>query len=272
MIEGHRGSIICLDALALAVEQACEATEPFDCTMCRRKVEPPVKAWRSADPAENVDPDAAICWDCIQQADRSFDRDPDTDWQRKIAADKNWSWLAAFKPIQGLGRRSVFGSGGSPSFDNTVLLNRLTTVTTWSGRTWCPVLFTGPEADRYEHSSGEARSGNTLMGINHPISVTASRPRESMVNHSIRQEVSMDWWLPCAFGRFNIPVWRVLLIRSLGPRPRIFSAARPCSIGWVWVELGGFGLIGMGWDGMRWDGFIVRSARHGYYDNWITIE
>ena len=53
-------------------------------------------------------------------------------------------------------------------------------------------FFKGPEADRYENSSGEVRSGNTLMGINHPISVTASRPRESMVNQSMRQEVSMD--------------------------------------------------------------------------------
>ncbi len=91
MIEGHRGSVICLGALELAIDGAAEATEAVECTMCRRKKQPPEKTWRHPNPPENADPHAAICWDCIQQADRSFARDPDTDWDRRIPPDENWS-------------------------------------------------------------------------------------------------------------------------------------------------------------------------------------
>ena len=34
--------------------------------------------------------DAALCWDCIQQADRAFAKDPDTDWDRKISPTNRW--------------------------------------------------------------------------------------------------------------------------------------------------------------------------------------
>lgn len=91
MIEGHRGSIICLDALVKAVDGASEVTEEVECTMCRRKKQPPERMWQPTESHENANPAAAICWDCIQQADRSFSRDPDTEWERKIPPDENWS-------------------------------------------------------------------------------------------------------------------------------------------------------------------------------------
>ncbi len=83
MIEGHRGSIISLDALVMAIDQALPIDARCDCTMCLRRIEPPTKMWRHPDPPAGANPDAAICWECIQQADRAFARDPDTDWQRR---------------------------------------------------------------------------------------------------------------------------------------------------------------------------------------------
>lgn len=101
MIEGHRGSVICLDALALAVTGVVEATEAvlgafgekgsgLECTMCTRPVETGQKIWRHPDPPQDANPAAVICWDCIQQADRAFAKDPDTSWERQIESDDRW--------------------------------------------------------------------------------------------------------------------------------------------------------------------------------------
>jgi len=90
MIEGHRGSVISLEALTLAIEQAVPAIESAECTMCLRSLEPPEKLWRHPDPPANANTDAVICWDCIQQADRSFAQDSDIDWQRRIASTSRW--------------------------------------------------------------------------------------------------------------------------------------------------------------------------------------
>jgi len=92
MIEGHRGSVISLDAVALAVEQAAPSTEKFQCTMCRRDFDPPEKCWRHPGPPhpDTANPEAVICFDCLQQADRAFAKDPDTDWRRKLPATDRW--------------------------------------------------------------------------------------------------------------------------------------------------------------------------------------
>ncbi len=83
MIEGHQGSVISLEALDMAVEQAAPAAEPVECTMCLRRREPPMKVWRHPQPPAGANPDAVICWDCITLADRTFAKDPDVDWQRR---------------------------------------------------------------------------------------------------------------------------------------------------------------------------------------------
>ncbi len=90
MIEGHRGSVLSLQALAMAVEGAGEAAENFECVMCKRAYEAGEKSWRHPDPPENANPHAVICWDCIQQADRGFARDPDTPWERQIEPSTRW--------------------------------------------------------------------------------------------------------------------------------------------------------------------------------------
>jgi len=90
MIEGHHGSVLSLAALDLAIDGAADADAKFQCTMCLRYFDPPAKCWRHPDPPDQANPDAVICWDCIQQADRAFARDPDTDWDRKIPPDRTW--------------------------------------------------------------------------------------------------------------------------------------------------------------------------------------
>ncbi len=91
MIEGHQGSVISLEALALAIDKATKKTEAIECTMCLRHIEPPSKAWQPDPLPTEANPIAIICWDCIQQADRSFSKDPDTQWERRIVPDDRWS-------------------------------------------------------------------------------------------------------------------------------------------------------------------------------------
>ncbi len=90
MIEGHRGSVLSLDALAMAIDGAEPIDEPTPCTMCLREIETGTRAWRHPEPPDDANPDAVICWDCIQQADRAFAKDPDTDWDRKIPPTGRW--------------------------------------------------------------------------------------------------------------------------------------------------------------------------------------
>jgi hypothetical protein len=82
MIEGHQGSILCLSCLDRAIDGAAPADEPFKCTMCLRDFDSGQRAWSGSG--------AAVCFDCLQQADRAFDKDPDTDWSRKMPPNERW--------------------------------------------------------------------------------------------------------------------------------------------------------------------------------------
>lgn len=90
MIEGHKGSICCLDCLARAIDEAAPAGQPFACTLCLVQRDPPMQRWIHPEPAEGANAGAALCWDCCQQADRTFSRDADTEWQRRIAPTNKW--------------------------------------------------------------------------------------------------------------------------------------------------------------------------------------
>jgi len=90
MIEGHKGSILCLDCLSRAIDEAAPAEGEFGCTLCLVDRDPPMKRWVHPEPADGANPDAQLCWDCIQQADRTFGRDADTEWERRIPPDSRW--------------------------------------------------------------------------------------------------------------------------------------------------------------------------------------
>lgn len=91
MIEGHRGAVLSLDALSLAIDGAAPADATFTCTMCLKELPAGERVWKHPEPPASANPSAAICWDCIRQADRAFAKDPDTVWQRRIEPDSRWS-------------------------------------------------------------------------------------------------------------------------------------------------------------------------------------
>ncbi len=90
MIEGHKGSILCIDCLRRAIEEAAPSEAAFACTLCLVDRDPPMNQWTHPEPEETANRDAVLCWDCCQQADRTFSRDQDTDWQRMIAPTRQW--------------------------------------------------------------------------------------------------------------------------------------------------------------------------------------
>src|SRR5215471_13883877 len=76
VIEGHRGSIICLECLKRALGEMKHGEGKFNCVLCLRE-----------GIAENVDrwehqnrPGVFACKSCVLQAADVFDRDPDVEW------------------------------------------------------------------------------------------------------------------------------------------------------------------------------------------------
>ncbi len=85
MTEGHRGSVICLLCVQVALDAgaATHDGDKFECTMCRKRLEASdVAHWRPAEPSTlpGGNSDAAICESCIEQAVTVFSKDADVDW------------------------------------------------------------------------------------------------------------------------------------------------------------------------------------------------
>jgi hypothetical protein len=84
MIEGHRGSVLCLDCLKQAHEKAQPQDPLFSCVMCLREGLPAdVARWAHPEPLPTANRSAFICIDCINQAAGTFSKDPDVDWKRR---------------------------------------------------------------------------------------------------------------------------------------------------------------------------------------------
>lgn len=77
MIEGHRGSVLCLECLKLALPALERGSSPFNCPLCVRN-DIPASTPRWSNPLRPV---AIACKDCLHQAARAFDKDPDVDWK-----------------------------------------------------------------------------------------------------------------------------------------------------------------------------------------------
>lgn len=73
MIEGHRGSVLCLNCLKLALASMTPPGERYHCNLCIRDgLDQP--RWTS--PATG----AHACRSCVHQAAGTFSKDPDVDW------------------------------------------------------------------------------------------------------------------------------------------------------------------------------------------------
>lgn len=74
MIEGHRGSVLCLDCLRRALDESAPSDASFECTLCLQPRDAGRKVWRNTT-------DAALCFDCVRLAAKGFHKDPDTDFR-----------------------------------------------------------------------------------------------------------------------------------------------------------------------------------------------
>lgn len=75
MIEGHHGSVLCLECLGKALKHATTQDGEYRCTLCLREGLPAsLPRW------QDLDSQAVACMDCLHQAAKAFDRDPDVNW------------------------------------------------------------------------------------------------------------------------------------------------------------------------------------------------
>ncbi|MBI1371591.1 MAG: hypothetical protein GC159_02355 [Phycisphaera sp.] len=83
MVEGHRGSVICLSCLKQALEHMAPAESEFMCTLCvNEKVPAGTERWfhPSPTPSPGLNAHAVVCRACIRQAAGRFNKDKDVDW------------------------------------------------------------------------------------------------------------------------------------------------------------------------------------------------
>ncbi len=89
MIEGHRGSVLCLSCMKTALDHLTTTESPFACCMCLRELPGDKPHWRpQRDPEAALLPGAnllaVVCESCLNQASGTFSKDPDVDWKRPV--------------------------------------------------------------------------------------------------------------------------------------------------------------------------------------------
>ena len=83
MVEGHHGSIMCLECLKLALEQMAVGKGEYRCTMCIQDgLAADLPRWSHPNPVSSpgLNPHATACRPCIRQAAGRFSKDPDVHW------------------------------------------------------------------------------------------------------------------------------------------------------------------------------------------------
>jgi hypothetical protein len=77
MIEGHHGSILCLECMKLALEGMATGSEKYKCTLCLRfNIPPTVPLW-----SHPQHPEAVVCQECLYQAAKAFSRNEDNSFK-----------------------------------------------------------------------------------------------------------------------------------------------------------------------------------------------
>lgn len=77
MIEGHHGSILCLECMKLALDNLTHAADKYKCTLCLRfNIPPTVPRWSNPEK-----PEAIVCQECLYQAAKTFSRNEDNSFQ-----------------------------------------------------------------------------------------------------------------------------------------------------------------------------------------------
>ncbi len=88
MIEGHQGSVICLQCLRYALEQSEPAPEAFHCVVCLVDKDAGTRCWThpAPKPSPGLNSGAVICWDCVRLGAKTFHKDKDVDFRWDPAA------------------------------------------------------------------------------------------------------------------------------------------------------------------------------------------
>ncbi len=86
MVEGHHGSVLCLECFKQARKQMTPAARAFDCTLCLQTRPTDTPHWRHApfaSPPPGFNPEAVVCEPCLKQAAAAFHKDPDVPWSKR---------------------------------------------------------------------------------------------------------------------------------------------------------------------------------------------
>lgn len=83
MLEGHKGSVMCLDCLRRALDEAGPAEEPFTCTLGLTEHDAGKLCWRhpAPEPSPGLNADAVAAWQHIRLAAKTFQKDKDIDFR-----------------------------------------------------------------------------------------------------------------------------------------------------------------------------------------------
>ena len=83
MVEGHHGSVMCLECMKSALVEKGPAEEGFKCPMCLQEFEGGTESWVHSGPNESagLNVGARACRACIRQAAGRFNRDKDVVWE-----------------------------------------------------------------------------------------------------------------------------------------------------------------------------------------------
>lgn len=79
MIEGHRGSVLCLACLTKALNATVVNQEELKCTLCLRDLPVNMPRWQHPASPHRANAGATVCHDCLQQAAKAFADDTDVD-------------------------------------------------------------------------------------------------------------------------------------------------------------------------------------------------
>jgi len=79
MIEGHHGSILCLECCKAALREQAVHEDKYKCTLCLRfNIPGAVPRWSNA--AHPGGGEAIVCQECLYQAARAFSRNEDVEF------------------------------------------------------------------------------------------------------------------------------------------------------------------------------------------------
>ncbi|MDH3583067.1 MAG: hypothetical protein OER86_02500 [Phycisphaerae bacterium] len=81
MVEGHHGSVLCLECLRAGLEEMSEPAGSYKCALCLQELD--AACWSHPDPpagAAGLNPGAVACRACLRQAAGRFNKDPDVAW------------------------------------------------------------------------------------------------------------------------------------------------------------------------------------------------